>query len=703
MFNKNYGISVILFVYLLFVLLLFSVSLAFLMTSTSKKISQTITVDLKLEQTDTIKMDNIIAKQAIKIVILMVILNALILLIALAVGQRILIGPLNDFRRLIRSITKHISQSVFEKHESIISDNFIMELKLLGDDFNTMVKQIAKHQNLLVKARQGQELLVKLRTAELNASKNNLEAILDAIPEPVIVYDLNGYPTYLNPGFNKLFLWDLEELREKRIPFVPEDQKKITGQKIKELFESDTSVSFETKRMTREDKILNVLLSAAKIFDVKGEATVLVVNMKDISDLKFLEEELIRTNDHLKEQATYVREIARKADAANQAKSEFLANMSHEIRTPMNGIIGMTDLLIDTKLSNDQCQFVSTIQSSGHSLLVLINDILDFSKIEAGKLELEIIDFDLKSTFKAATDTLAVKAAEKNLEFTSSIDSKIPMFLRGDSQRLRQIILNLAGNAIKFTSEGGSVHINVEKGNQSDKKMITLKISISDTGIGMSDSQTQNIFAPFIQADGSTTRKFGGTGLGLSISKQLVEKMSGEIHVESEKGKGSIFRFTAVFEKSDIKLAGQFEKENKKSGDLKSGISKSMKKETKILLVEDNKTNQMVATAMLKKLNFSCDIASDGQKAVEKLLSGDYDIVLMDCQMPVMDGYEATSHIRKQEKQNSLKHIPIIAMTANAMKGDKEKCLEAGMDDFLSKPVKIDILSEMLEKWLINE
>jgi signal transduction histidine kinase/CheY-like chemotaxis protein len=391
---------------------------------------------------------------------------------------------------------------------------------------------------------------------------------------------------------------------------------------------------------------------------------------------------------------------------ANQAKSAFLANMSHEIRTPMNGIIGMGALLGDTPLTSEQYGYLKLIMQSSESLLRLLNDILDFSKIEAGKLELEFIEFSLRDCIGQTGQTLSVRAAEKHLKFAVRIEPEIPDILIGDPGRIRQVVMNLAGNAIKFTSEG-EVIIHVEQ-QSATSEVVVLLISVRDTGIGIPPDKQTKIFEAFDQADSSTTREFGGTGLGLPISSQLIEMMDGKIWLESEPGKGSTFFVTCMLglsESSQIPETSLPALSALSALSAPTAITEKAASSTgtlKILLAEDTLVNQKVAVGLLEKRGHSVDVAEDGEQAIQAWQNGDYSLILMDVQMPVMDGLEATIAIRELEQEHG-GHTPIVAMTANAMIGDREKCLEVGMDNYISKPVKPTELYEVIEQYLVTD
>ena len=577
------------------------------------------------------------------------------------------------------------------------------------------------------------------------------------------------------------------------------------------------AIDFITKPIVKE-----ILLGKVKIF-------------LDLYDQKI---KLVESNQKLEQSVSQANELVINSDIANRAKSQFLSNMSHEIRTPMNGIIAAAGLLVDTKMNAEQIEYVDLIKTSADALLSIINDILDFSKIEAGKMELEELDFNLHSTLEDMNDNLAVRAHQKGLELNCVIDSDVPQLLNGDPGRLRQILINLIGNAIKFTKKG-EIAINVNLINESENDA-TLQFSVRDTGIGIPPDKIHTLFDSFSQVDASTTRKFGGTGLGLAIAQQLTEKMGGKISVQSDNGNGATFQFIIKFKlqpgvdnkylliddtllraikharilgvddnatnrrvlemmfsswecnydivadgKSALKKLkkavadknpfhivitdmqmpelngeelGKMIKKEKSfedtslvmmtslgaRGDVKRlekigfsayltkplkqsqlfdclmtilgyqqrndfgsakmitrhTIAENRKTGSRLLLAEDNVVNQKVALRLLHKMGYRADAVADGKEALKSLAEIPYDLVLMDIQMPEMDGFEATSVIRSENSIVINHNIPIVAMTANAMKGDREKCLAAGMDDYISKPIYPEELAATLGKWL---
>lgn len=391
--------------------------------------------------------------------------------------------------------------------------------------------------------------------------------------------------------------------------------------------------------------------------------------------LKKTREELI----HAKEMAV----------VAAKAKSLFLANMSHEIRTPMNGIMGMIDMFYQTKLDEKQKEYLKIIDVSSENLLCIINDILDFSKIEAGQIEFESINFSVIDEVEEVVKVLSYKSNEKELLLQYKVQDNIPKVLIGDPVRIKQILINLINNAIKFTSKG-SVKVQVVLLETNDFTT-RLKFSVTDTGIGISEEGMARLFKSFSQTDASITRKFGGTGLGLAISKNLTEMMNGEIGVDSKEGEGSTFWFTAEFKTSSEKEVIEAAKLSVQSGQKQDELN--------ILVAEDNAINQRVARFNLERFGHKVEIAENGIEAVAKFEENNYDLIFMDIQMPEMDGMEATRKIRELEKTKSPGiEIPIIAMTANTMKGDKEKFLDVGMNDYIGKPFKADQLFTLLER-----
>ena len=676
----------------------------------------------------------------------------------------------------------------------------------------------------------------------LRAEEARMRAISVSAQDAIVMMDPRGHISFWNPAAEKIFGHTREEALGQPLHLLLAPQRyHAASQSALEAFHQTGRgnavgkiLEMEACRRDGEEISIELSLSALELPD--GWHAVGI--MRDITERKRADEELREMNEALEQQTLFTKEMAVRAEIASTAKSEFLANMSHEIRTPMNGIIGMTGLLLGTDLTEEQRHYAETVRASGDSLLSLINDILDFSKIEAGKLELEVLDFDLQNVLDDLVLLLALRAQEKGLELICSADPQVPNLLMGDPGRLRQILINLVGNAIKFTDQG-EVDLRVSLESRTNEEVV-LRFTVRDTGIGIPRDKMGILFDQFTQVDASTTRQYGGTGLGLAISRQLVEMMEGEIGAESEEGRGSEFWFTArlglqvgqalseslppvdlrgirvlivddnatnreilnkwlsswgmctaeaqggppalaalyeALEKNDpfriavldmqmpgmdgealgraikadprldgtrlvmmtsLGMRGEGDRLEKMgfaacltkparhaqlrkalsralgegaeslcpssprplSHDSAHGLKQWKKNQVRILLAEDNVTNQQVAVGILRKLALSVDAVFNGAEALRALETRPYDLVLMDVQMPVMDGLTATRRIRDPRSSVLNPGVPVIAMTARAMVGDREKCLAVGMNDYISKPVTPQVLTETLVKWL---
>jgi len=423
---------------------------------------------------------------------------------------------------------------------------------------------------------------------------------------------------------------------------------------------------------------------------------IIVISIVVLIKIKKIQNELNESYENLEKKINKrtfeLNNAMQEAKQSANAKSQFLATMSHEIRTPMNGVLGMAQLLESTKLDSNQLEYVEAITNSGKLLLTVINDVLDFSKLDANKVNLENIDLDFKALCENVINLMKVNSDKKGLELQFHYLGDVPKFVSGDPSRLRQILFNLLGNAIKFT-EHGYVRLSVTKKIEYDFHVV-LHIEVKDSGIGINEENKKNLFQSFTQADNSTTREFGGTGLGLVICKQLVHLMDGEIDFKSEYGDGSIFYLDIKLPKGSVVegVEGKIEEDENRLFSKNKFVGNA-------LIVEDVLVNQIIAKSMLKNMGLNCDLASDGSVAVEKCLHNKYDIVFMDCRMPNMDGYEATKIIREQQKESGF-HLPIIALTANATKDDRKKCLDSGMDEIILKPFQANELETVLSHWL---
>ncbi|MFO1385956.1 MAG: ATP-binding protein [Chitinivorax sp.] len=495
-------------------------------------------------------------------------------------------------------------------------------------------------------------------------------SIIETTTDFIATFDPEGNITYINPAGRKMLGFgpddDLSYLNLSGL-IPPSVIDRVMNEAIPMAF-MHKSWSGETALITRDGEEISVSQVVIAHFNSSGFPEYYSTTLRDITQAKRTEAELLQAKEL--------------AELAARAKSEFLATMSHEIRTPMNGVLGMAELLLDSALSGEQRQTVETLLQSGRALLVILNDILDYSKIEANRLELESLPFDLVDTLQAVKLLMQQQAESKTLCLSLQLPPEPALWVYGDVTRVRQIILNLLSNAIKFTESGG---ITLALQFSRDNEQLSVVLSITDTGIGIPADKLESLFEKFNQVDSSMARRFGGTGLGLAISRQLARMMGGDIECSSIEGVGSTFRLL-------LKLPAA--QPPQRAAPAPAAASVASPANLNVLVAEDNPVNQLVIRKLLEKLGVGCDVAENGQIAVEKAINGSYPIVFMDCQMPVMDGLEATRQLRLQGYQGV-----IIALTANAMEGDREMCLAAGMNDFLSKPISRDAVVQALQHW----
>jgi|GEM_PF-5198573 len=517
----------------------------------------------------------------------------------------------------------------------------------------------------------------KIALDSLRESEAKFRSYIEFAPIGVTVVDGLGRYIEVNRTATLMLGYSEAELMGMSIADVLTPEYRETGLQNFERFKEEGFTTRESLLVRKDGSPVWVSLQAVKLDDNRY-----IGFFQDITERKQTEQALIAAKEA--------------ADAANAAKSQFLATMSHELRTPLNGIIGMSGLLMDTELTPEQLEYAGIALKSSKELLNLIDELLDFAKIETGKLMFEKNDFNLRTVIKETMQILALQAEGKSLQLSWLVEPDVPLQLRGDPGRLAQIIRNIVGNGIKFTRQGSvAVHVSLE---DDGAQQVTLQFAITDTGIGIPPEYLGRIFTPFVQVDGSSTRKYSGTGLGLAISSQLAELMGGAIDVASSAGSGSTFRITLPFERQA--QGADAEQGNESLPVFLGQQNAGAPQRARILLAEDHTTNRRVIRMMLNKLGYEADAVANGLDAVKALETVPYDLVLMDCQMPEMNGYDATAVIRDPESDVLDHATPVIALTANAMAGEREKCIEAGMNDYLSKPVLVQDLEAVLSKWL---
>jgi PAS domain S-box-containing protein len=528
----------------------------------------------------------------------------------------------------------------------------------------------------------------KQAEAELRESEMRKRAVFEAAMDSIVFTDQDGRIVEFNRASEAAFGYHRDEVIGKEMSevFVPAELRERHRNNLARYSGAGEMGSLLGRRleteMVRKNGKRFLAEMAMQPIPLQRGAAGFAVFVRDITQRKLQERAL--------------RQAKEDAEAASRSKGAFLANMSHEIRTPMNAIIGMSEFLLDTELTDEQREYMGMVLQSGNSLLALLNDILDFSKIEAGRLEMEKVDFQLRKWLHDTLKPLSFRSKQKNVAMRWEVDAGTPDSLIGDPYRLRQIVTNLISNAVKFTDEG-EISVRIEPRAKSKREAV-LQFQVSDSGIGLTKEQCKKIFESFEQADKSMTRRFGGTGLGLSITSRLVEMMQGKIWVESQPGQGSTFYFTARLGIGEAKEAAP----ETPADETGTAAAKPRSAESvQILLAEDSVVNQKLAIGLLRRKGYQVVVAGDGKEAVELLRSGGIDLILMDVQMPEMDGLEATKVIREMEQDD--KHVPIIAMTAHAMKGDRERCLAAGMDGYISKPIRAQSLYETIEQFVGSE
>jgi PAS domain S-box-containing protein len=577
----------------------------------------------------------------------------------------------ND-RVLMETAMRESSDELMAKKEAVnqmlVRQSHVLET--LKEAASTLFpdRPLLENDDLLQLADIVQEEIEKRQIAETRRAQSDqrLLDIIESLNLGMARYDLESRLTQVEPRFAEIFGRDEADMiglsaSDISTSRVSEDETRIQFYLESKVFESPYSNS--------NGDIMWLLCTTAPLFDDASRVEGGVIVVFDITARKKLEQEMI--------------DARKAAEAGLELRKTILANVSHELRTPVNAIVGMSALLASTELNEQQREYLKTMRFSSDGLLVLIDDLLDVSRIEAGKVELEEIEFSMRDNFSQLTKSLRLRAEEKGLSFEWKLDEQIAPRLLGDIHRLNQIITNLIGNAIKFTPQG-KVKLEITHVSESNDAQ-DIRFSVVDTGIGIAAERQTAVFQAFSQEDNSTTRKYGGTGLGLSISRRIVEMMGGHLTLTSEKNVGTIFTFQIQFKKanSEAPVAKEF------NPDLQGSL---------ILLVEDNKVNQFLANALLTSWKAKVDISEDGQDAIDRLKEKEYDLVLMDLQMPIMDGFEATEHIREVLKSN----VPIIGLSANALNGERERSMERGMNDYVSKPFQPEMLYEKIHGFIFR-
>jgi PAS domain S-box-containing protein len=634
------------------------------------------------------------------------VLSLIVLVMLMVTGistlvTRRIVTPIRSLIQAAQLLTEDGSEAL--RPVPVQSDD---ELGVLTRTFNRMAGEVREQRETLeARVHERTELLSRTNAglaaeisdresaeAALRESSELISLLLESAPEAIYGVDLAGDCTFCNAACLRLTGYDdSSELLGRNMHAVIHYAKPDgTPYPVQECsiyagFEDEHGAHGDDEVLWRKNGTSFPVEFWSRLLHRNNRVIGMVVTFVDVTVRKQAEEGM--------------RSAKEAAEAGSRAKSEFLANMSHEIRTPLNGVIGMTELALGTDLTEEQRDYLDTVKLSGDALLCVINDILDFSKIEAGKSDLEVSEFDLRASLEAILKTFALRASEKKLELLYEVDDEVPEMVRGDENKLRQILVNLLGNAIKFT-HAGEVGLRVKIDKVEDKKYL-LRFTVSDTGVGLAADVRKLIFDPFTQADNSTTKNYGGTGLGLAISARLVKMMGGEIWVESEPGRGSQFHFTAQLA-GDHHVVGTPLVEVAPAAQPDSAPARGLAPSLRVLLAEDNAVNRKVVTSLLEKRGHQVLVATTGKEALAALEKGPFDLVLMDVQMPEMDGFEATRRIRLSEQGTAFRQW-IIALTAYAMSGDRTKCLEAGMDGYLTKPLSALALDQVLESYLKRE